>query len=266
MLFHARDDLLDDLLLGADLAARDEVAAVIHVEQGADLKQAAEHCRRLGDAPAADVAGKVGGEEPVVQVQSVLLYPCGELLRGETLVALGRGGVHQQAVTGGRAERIDDVDLPVGEALLHDERGIARGVDGSGYAGGQADMHDVQPLLKKLREVGHVLGYVDLRGAGVRALCHSRVELLKGHAHAEVVHVFLTVYRVMKADVMNVALLEMLLREVRRGAAAKNIISHCCSPSSIPPRMAKRYITLLHHTAKTKENASYACVLLLYLS
>ena len=86
----------------------------------------------------------------MVQVQSVLLYPCGELLCGETLVALGRGGVHQQAVAGGCAERIDDVDIALREALLDDERGVAGGVDGAGDTGGEADMDDVKPLLKEL--------------------------------------------------------------------------------------------------------------------
>lgn len=47
MLFHAAHDLFYNALLGADLGAGDEAAEVIHIQQRADLKQAAEHGRGL---------------------------------------------------------------------------------------------------------------------------------------------------------------------------------------------------------------------------
>ena len=86
----------------------------------------------------------------MVELELVFLKPLHEFLGAETLVALSGGGVHQQAVAGGCAERINDVDIALRETLLDDERGVAGGVDGAGDTGGETDMDDVKPLLKEL--------------------------------------------------------------------------------------------------------------------
>ena len=150
MLLHAAHDLLYNALLGADLGAGNEAAEVVHIQQGADLKQTAEHGRGLGNSAAADIARQVGGEEPMVKLELVFLKPLHKLLGAETLVALGGGGVHQQAVAGGRAERIDDVDIAFREAFLDNERSVTGGVYGAGDTRGEADVDNIKPLFEEL--------------------------------------------------------------------------------------------------------------------
>ncbi len=54
----------------------------------------------------------------MVDLQPVFLDPGGKLLSGQTLVALGRGGVHQKTVAGGCAERVDHMNRALGIAFL----------------------------------------------------------------------------------------------------------------------------------------------------
>ena len=226
MLFHAGNDLFHDALLAADLGARDEPAEVIHVQQRADVQQAAEDAGHLRDAAALDIERQVRGEEPVVQLQLVRLGPVAHAVDGHALVAQVRQAVHQQAVARGRAERVNDVDLPVGIALADDARGVFRRVRHAGQARGQADMQNVLALLEKRGEIVHELRNVHLRGARLGAVCHGGVKLVKRHRLAQIVRVIHAVERIVEADIRNVTLLEMLLGQVGGGAAAQYEIGH----------------------------------------
>ena len=137
---HLLHDLLDDPLFAGDLEAGDQAAQGVHVQQGADAQDAAEEARRLGDTAALHIEAQVRGEEPVIQAQPVLLRPGAEFVDGETFVPLVRQSVHEQAVAGGGAQGIHDVDLPLREALPADVGGVGGGIVGAGDAGGEGDV------------------------------------------------------------------------------------------------------------------------------
>lgn len=83
---------------------------------------------------------------PVVQ------HPLRHLVNGAPCVPHIGGAVHQQAVAGGGAQRVDDDELSVGillPQLLRRQKGV---VDGAGLAGGEGDVQQVallQQVLKK---------------------------------------------------------------------------------------------------------------------
>ena len=247
-LLHLLDDLADDLFLRADLKARDQPPEIVHVHQRADLQNAAEHARGLGDAAALDKEGQVGGEEPVVDLQPVFLDPGGHFVHAEPLIPLGGGGVHQQAVARGGAQRVNDVDLPLRVALGEDVGGVAGGVDGAGNAGGEANVHDVLPLLQERHKGVHILGHADLGGLGVRALAHAVIELLKGDGLAQIVRVLHPVQGIVEADIVDMDLFKVLLAQIGGGAAAEDIAhgegSFPVFPAyRIPPFAARRNLS-----------------------
>ena len=71
VVLHFLYDLLDDSLFAADLLTRNEMSLIIHIQQRADFKRRAEPAGSLGDTTAAYIEGEVGGEEPMVQMQTV---------------------------------------------------------------------------------------------------------------------------------------------------------------------------------------------------
>ena len=162
----------------------------------------------------------------MVQLELVRLGPVAHGVDGHALVAQVGETIHQQAVARGRAERVDDVDLPVGIALTDDARGVLCRVRHARQARGQADMQNVLALLKKRGEIVHKLRDVHLRGARLGAVCHGGVKLVKRHRLAQIVRVIHAVERIVEADIRNVTLLEMLLGQVGGGAAAQYEIGH----------------------------------------
>ena len=86
VVFHLLDDLLDHGLFAADLLTGDEVSLIIHVQQRADLKRRAEPAGSLGDTAAAYIEGEVGGEEPMVQMQTVCFGKVTNLLDALALI------------------------------------------------------------------------------------------------------------------------------------------------------------------------------------
>ena len=165
-----------------------------------------------------------------MKFQAVVLYPFGKLPGAHTLVPLRGGSVHQKAVAGGSAQRIDNINIPLGKSFLHYQGGVAGGVYGAGDAGGQAHMDNIQPLLQKGRKIVHIFGDVHLGCTGVRASFYSGVKLVKGHASAQIVRIFHAVNGIMEANIMYVAALKMFLCQVGGGAAAQNIVTHTFSP------------------------------------
>ena len=87
-------------------------------------------------------------------------------------------------------------------------------------------MDNILALLQEGGKVVHILADAHLGGAGVRALAHGVVKLIKGHAPAQIVRIFLLVQEVVEANIMNVPARKMLVGQIRSGAAAQNIIAH----------------------------------------
>ena len=87
-------------------------------------------------------------------------------------------------------------------------------------------MDQVQPLLQELAEIIHIFRDVHLGGAGVGPVFDAVIEHVKGYALPQIVQVFLAVYKIVEADVLDIPLLKMLLAQVGGGAAAENIICH----------------------------------------
>ena len=59
MLYHLIHDRLDDLLLRADLIARDQTALIIDVQERADIQETADKTGSLGDSSSPDVEREV---------------------------------------------------------------------------------------------------------------------------------------------------------------------------------------------------------------
>ena len=196
---------------------------MVHIEQRADVQQFAEEARGFADAAALDIEGQVRGEEPVMHVQPVVRRPARQFVDVHPLVTLVRQHVHQEAVAGRRAERVDDVDLPLripGAQLLR--RGV-RGIDGAGDTAGQSHVQDILAVLQEVFKIHQVLFRIDLGSPRLRAVHHRLVKLVKGHGLAQIVRQVFSVQLVMETDIMNVTLLEMLFGQIRGRAAAQNI-------------------------------------------
>ena len=151
------------------------------------MQHRAEPAAGLGNAPTAHIEGQIGREEPVMQLEAVLLGPVAQLLQSHPPVAQIGQLVHQQAIAGRGAQRIHHVDLAfriLGRQLVAGEAG---GIVGAGDAAGQRHVQDIQPLLQKRGEIGDVLIHVDLRGTGLRAVRHRLIEGVKGHGFAQIV-------------------------------------------------------------------------------
>ena len=165
-----------------------------------------------------------------MHVQLMRLGPAIQRVNIHPLIPQLGQGVHQQAVARGRAQGIHNVNLPLG-ILLHQLRlGQVRRIGHAGQAGGQANMQNILALLQKGREIRDKLVFVHLAGLGLRAFAHGLIKIREGNALAQVIGILHAVQIKMKADVMDVPLLEMLLAQICRGAAAQNVIAHGFSP------------------------------------
>ena len=224
--FHFLDDLLDDRLFAADLLARDEMPLVIHIQQRADLQRRAEPAGRLGNAPALDIEGQVGGKEPVMQLELVLLGKIAHLFQALAGIAQVRQRVHQQAVAGRSAQGIHDVELALGiffPQLLGRDAG---GIDRAAETGRKADMQDVPPLLQHGFKIRQKFIDIDLGGLCFLAGGHAGVKLLERDALTQVIGVAGTAQGVVEADIADIAFFKVFFAEVCRGTAAENIFRH----------------------------------------
>ena len=87
-MLHLLDDALDNLLLRANLLARNETAERIHIEQGTNTEHGAHETAQWFYTAALDVKGEISGEEPVPIVELVGLRPLGKLVDFHALCAL----------------------------------------------------------------------------------------------------------------------------------------------------------------------------------
>ena len=87
-------------------------------------------------------------------------------------------------------------------------------------------MQHVLSLSQEAGEVVHVFRDVDLTGAGIRAIVHRLVEFFEGHGLSQIVGMIHAVHHKVKIDIVNISLLKMLFAQIRRRAAAENIIRH----------------------------------------
>ena len=87
-------------------------------------------------------------------------------------------------------------------------------------------MQDVEPLREEALEVLGVVARRDLRGLGLGAREHLRVELGGGVRAAEVVLAPLPVEFVVEVDVLDVARVEGVFGHIDGGTAAQYIVGH----------------------------------------
>ena len=78
-------------------------------------------------------------------------------------------------------------------------------------------MENVVALLHHFPEIGQVFRHADLAGLGLLAFDHAAEELLRGHAFAAVVLVFICAEREMEELHVNGSALEILHRQIRSG-------------------------------------------------
>ena len=162
----------------------------------------------------------------MVHPQLVLLDPLVEGVDIHALVPQVGQRLHNETVAGGRAQRVHNVDLPVGELLAGDQRGAGSGVIGAGQAGGQADMQNVLTALQNGGEKIQILGDVHLRGAGFRAIGHGLIENGEGNGLAQIVGIGLSVQGEVEADVLNITGGKMLAGQIGCGAAGQCVRRH----------------------------------------
>ena len=170
-----------------------------------------------------DKEGQIRGEEPVVNLQPVFFDPPGQFSGAHSLVSLRCGRIHKQAVTRGRAEGVDDINLTLRIAFAENGSRIAGRIDGTGDPGRQTHMDDVLAVLKKRREEIDIFRDVYLGGTGVGALGHPVIKLVKGNGLPEIVRILNSVQGIVEADIMDVPGLKMFFAQVGSRAAAENI-------------------------------------------
>lgn len=86
-LLHLLDNALDDLLLRADLFARNEASERIHVKERTNAEHRAHKAAQRLHATALDIEGEIRGEKPVPIMELVSLGPLAQLV--EWLHAFG---------------------------------------------------------------------------------------------------------------------------------------------------------------------------------
>ena len=87
-------------------------------------------------------------------------------------------------------------------------------------------MQHILAFFQEALKIGLVFFGVDLGGAGVRAIGHRLIELVKGNGLTEIVGVLFAIQLIVEADVTDVAVLEVFEAEVCGGTAAENEICH----------------------------------------
>ena len=199
---------------------------LVHVQQRADAQQAADKARRLGDAAALDIEAQVGGEEPVVHPQLVLLDPLVQGVDVHALVPQVGQRLHNETVAGGGAQRVHNVDLPVRELFPGNEGGAGSGVIGAGQPGGQAHMENVLSAFQNGGEQRQIFGNVYLRGAGFRSVGHGLIENGERHGLSQIIGIGLAVQGEMKANVLNITGNKLLVGQIGCGAAGQCVRRH----------------------------------------
>ena len=218
---HHLHNALHDLLLPPELLPGLQLALGVHVQQRADVQQGAHHPCGFGDPPAPDAEAQVGGIEPVMHAQAVVLDPLAERVQLHALVPHVCQGLHDQPVAGGGPQGIHDHQPPVGVKGRNLLRGQAGGVDGAGQAAGKLHVQHVQPLVQQPRKVPGIVGHRHLGGLHLRAGHHAGVQLRRGDGLAHVVGIILPVQGEVEAYITDIPAGHLLPGQVGGGAAAE---------------------------------------------
>ena len=217
---HHLHNALHHHLLPAQLLPGLQLALGVHVQQRA------HHPCGFGDPPAPDGEAQVGGIEPVVHAQAVVLQPLAQRVQRHALVPHVRQGVHDQPVASGGPQGIHDHQPPLraeGGDLL---RGQAGGVDGAGQPAGKLDVQHVQPLRQQTGEIPGVLGHGHLGGLHLRPGHHAGVQLRRGDGQTHVIGILLSVQGEAVAYIADIPAGHLLPCQVGGGAAAEDIGGH----------------------------------------
>ena len=183
-----------------------------------------------------------------MQVQAVGFSKGAHFVDGLALVAQIGQFIHQKAKAGSGGQRVHHVELAVGVLFLQIIAGDAGGVVGAGNAAGKRQMQHVLAFLEETFKVGGVFFGVDMGGAGIRAIRHGLIELVKGDGLAQIVAVGLAIQHEVEADVVDITRSKMLGAQVGGGAAAQNEISHGSHSLSV----GSKWFTMLTSTSARK--------------
>ena len=105
---------------------------------------------------------QIGGEEPVIHPQLILLDPLVQCLDVHTAVPQVGQRLHDQAVARGSTQRIHNVDLAVRKLLTGDQRGAGGRVIGAGQAGGKTNMQNIPSAFQNGGKQLQILGDIHL--------------------------------------------------------------------------------------------------------
>lgn len=225
VLHHLVDRGLHGLLLAAHLAVGLDRALAVKAHDRADVHDRGDHRRRAGDAPCAVKLRHVGGEELVVYLVAVPHDPVGDLIERSARIAHVGGGIDEQAVARGGAERVDHDDLLIGVLLLQHLARELCVVHRAGLAGREAQVQQIAVLQLLFKEV-EVRRDVDLRSLRELSLLQKTVKPGQGlRVAAHIVDVFLPVDDVGVKQHRDIALLHVAVGQIHRRAAAQNEFS-----------------------------------------
>lgn len=87
-------------------------------------------------------------------------------------------------------------------------------------------MNDIFAFLEKRFKIFCELGHIDLGCLGVRAVCHSLIELVKRHGFSKIVTVLHAVQLIVKTDIRDAPFFEMFRRKIRGRTTTDNIFFH----------------------------------------
>ena len=231
-LLHTVYQRTDGGFAAAGLADVGQLAVVVGVHDGLDLKRCAEKGRRGGDTAAALEVHEIVHGEPVAQMRAERLKVGGKLLHGSALALLLDGVVNEQALTEGGAEAVDGHDLPLGIFFAQLRGGNDAGLIGGAEARGEADVEDVTAFLQAgFHDLDERLG-IHRAGAGLGAGAEFLIQLVETDlATVQVILVgFMIDCKAQRQDDQAVAV-RQLLRKVT-GRVGDDLIGHCHISSS----------------------------------
>ena len=230
MLQHPVYDLFRDLFLGPDLIPGDQTALIVHIQQGADVQHLTEETGRFRNPAAADEKGQIRGEEPVMQMQLVLLRIMIKLLQGHPLIPQLRQLIHQQTEAGGRGEGIHDENFPVREFPAQLIGSSPGGVHRAGDPGGKDQMHQVLPLFQEGAPEADIFRHIDLAGTAFLAIQHPLIKGVGIHGFPQIIRMAFTAQLIMEADIGHADFPKVFRAQIRRRTGGQYIIIHGSCP------------------------------------
>ena len=235
MRHHGLGHLGDRALLGANLLTRRQLTFAIDRHKRANLERRADDRARGRNATAAQVARQIGREEPVVQIEFMLLNPSGRLVERSAAIANVGGTLHQQAKARRRRQRIDDAHFAaLGIAIRkHLRRNAGRSIRARNTRRQRQVQHVFTLGNERLPEL-LVLTHAHLRRLGHGARGNLGKKLVRRNRLIQIVRIDNIVDLVMKTHDRNIARRKELTGSIGGGFTGQDkithmrLLTHCC--------------------------------------